>query len=300
MLRISGAGMILALSAITSLGASPLQAQQLDWQAIESAMGRPAAVQPGGVRRFSFPRTDLQVTVGSVTVRPGLALGGWAAFAPHGAEATVMGDLVLTVAELGPVVERLQRGGIEQTAIHHHLVGESPRIVYVHLHGHGDPVRLAKSIREAVAASGIPAPVPAPAVQEPLAMDTAAVAGILGVRGRTAGGVYQVNVPRQERIVQGGVEIPPALGLGTVINFQPTGNGRAAITGDYVLLASEVNPVIRALVENGIQATSLHNHLLDETPRLFFLHFWGNDDAARLARGLRAALDLTNSQRPAP
>ena len=278
---------------------SSLHAQQPDWQAVESAMGRPATVQPGEVRRFSFPRTDLRVTVGSVTVRPGLALGGWVAFAPHGSEATVMGDLVLTADELGPVVERLQRGGIEQTAIHHHLIGESPRIIYVHLHGHGDPVRLAKSIREAVAVTKIPAPAPSSAAQEPLAMDTASVAGILGVRGRAAGGVYQVNVPRQEKIVQGGVEIPPALGLGTVINFQPISNGRAAITGDFVLLASEVNPVIRALVENGIQATSLHNHLLDETPRLFFLHFWGEDDAARLAGGLRAALDLTNSQRSA-
>ena len=273
-------------------------AQELDWASVEAAMGRPAVVQGSNVRRFSFPRSDLRVTVGPVSLRPGLALGGWVAFAPHDGQATMMGDLVLTAEELSPVLNELQRSGIEQTAIHHHLVGESPRVLYVHVHGHGDPVKLAQGIRAAVGRTGTPPPSP-PAAIPAMTLDTTAIAGILGRSGRSAGGVYQVGVPRQETFGQGEVEIPSALGLGTVINFQPTEAGSAAITGDFVLLGSEVNPVIRALGEHGIRTTSLHNHLLNETPRLFFLHFWAHADAVRLARGLRAALDLTNSAPPA-
>ena len=288
--------LLVTLSVLTGTAAS---AQELDWASVESAMGRPAVVQNPNVRRFSFPRSDLRVTVGPVTVRPGLALGGWVAFAPHEGQTVMMGDLVLTAEELGPVVEELQRRGIKQTAIHHHLVGESPRILYVHVHGHGDPVRLAQGIRAAVARTSIPPPAPPPTAPPPMTLDTNAVAGILGVPGRSAGGVYQVGVPRRETIRQGDIEIPSALGLGTVINFQPTEAGRAAITGDFVLVENEVNPVIATLAQHGIQATSLHNHLLDETPRLFFLHFWAHAEALSLARGLRAALDLTNSARPA-
>ena len=282
------------LSVLACSVATVAPGQEVDWSSVEAAMGRPAAVQGSNVHRFSFPRTDLRVTVGPVTVRPGLALGGWVAFSRHGGQTTMMGDLVLTAEELSPVLNELQRHGIEQTAIHHHLVGESPRVLYVHVHGHGDPVKLAQGIRAAVARTGTPPPSP-PAPGPAMTLDTTAIAGILGRAGRSAGGVYQVGVPRRETIRQGDVEIPSALGLGTVINFQPTEAESAAITGDFVLLGSEVNPVIRALGEHGIQTTSLHNHLLSETPRLFFLHFWAHADAMSLARGLRAALDLSNS-----
>jgi hypothetical protein len=279
--------------------ASALPAQGPDWKAVETAMGRPSVTQPNDVHRFTFPRSDLQVTVGSVRVKPALALGGWVAFLPHGAATVAMGDLVLTSDELAPVLHRLQQGGIAQTAIHHHLVGESPRILYVHIHGHGDPVQLATTIRAAVALTKVPPPDPAPPGAEPFALDTAGIARTLGTSGRVNGGVYQISVPRAEPIREGELEIPASMGLGTAINFQPTDSGRAAITGDFVLLGSEVNPVIRALTENGIEPTSLHNHLLEETPRLFFLHFWAHADAAKLARGLRTALDRTNSRRPA-
>jgi len=213
-----------------------------------------------------------------------------------------MGDLVLADDEVAPVVSRLQQGGVEQTAIHHHLLHESPRVLYVHFHAHGDPRRIAETLRAAMALTKAP-PAPAPSAgaaaaagQESVALDTAAIARTLGWAGRMNGGVYQVSVPRAETIREGDFVIPPSMGLGTAINFQPTGGGKAAITGDFVLVAAEVNPVIRVLREHGIEVTSLHNHLLGEEPRLFFMHFWANADAGSLARGLRAALDRSNSQ----
>ena len=287
--------------ALCLAGAPALAAQVPDWKAVETAMGRPAVTQPPDVHRFNFPRSDLEVTVGGVKIKPALALRGWVAFMAHGSATVAMGDLVLTGNELAPVLRRLQQGGIEQSAIHHHLVGESPRVIYVHVHGHGDPVQLATTIRAAVALSGAPPPasVPGPTGTDAFALDTAGIARTIGISGRVNGGVYQISVPRAESIREGDFEIPPSMGLGTAINFQPTDSVRAAITGDFVLLRSEVNPVIRALTENGIEPTSLHNHLLEESPRLFFLHFWAHADAAKLARGLRAALDRTNSRRPA-
>jgi hypothetical protein len=209
-----------------------------------------------------------------------------------------MGDLVLGDDELTPVIRQLQAGGIEQTAIHHHLMRESPRVYYVHIHGHGDPVKLGKIIRSALALTKVPPPSPPAPPAASLGIDTTQVAQALGYTGRVNGGVYQVSVPRAETIHDGAFEVPPSMGLGTAINFQPTGGGKAAITGDFVMIGSEVNAVIRTLGENGIEVTSLHNHLLTEEPRLFFMHFWANADAVKLARGLRAALDHTNSKRP--
>jgi hypothetical protein len=200
---------------------------------------------------------------------------------------TAMGDLVLTDAEVTPVITKLQAGGIEQTAIHHHLIRESPRVLYVHVHGHGDPVKIAEGIRGALALTKVPPAAPPAAAPTTFDLDTIALAKTLGYTGRVAGGVYQVSVPRAETIRDGDFEVPPAMGLGTAINFQPTGAGKAAITGDYVMVSSEVNPVIRALRDGGIEVVSLHSHLLDEQPRLFFMHFWANDDAMKLARTLR-------------
>lgn len=268
----------------------------IDWARVDSAMGRTGVAQAGDVHRYGMPRSDLTVRVNDVVVRPAFALGAWVAFKAHGDAAVAMGDLVLTQEEIGPVIARLQQGGVEQTAIHHHILQESPRILYVHIHGQGDPVQIATAIRSALALTGTPAPMPSPASPPALDLDTAAVTAALGYAGRANGGVWQVSVPRQETIRSDGMDVPPSMGLATAINFQPTGNGRAAITGDFVLRASEVNPVIRALGMNGIDVTSLHSHLLDEEPRLFFMHFWANADAVALARGLKAALDLTASQ----
>ena len=272
--------------------------QGIDWKAVDAAMGRPAVSQPGDVHRFNFPRSDMHVTAAGVAIKPALALGGWVAMKATTGGAMAMGDLVLTADEINPVISRLQAGGIEQTAIHHHLPDDTPHVYYTHIHGHGDPVKLAETIRAAMALTKAPPPSPPPA-GAPFALDTTQLAQALGYTGRVNGGVYQVSVPRAETIHDGDFEIPPSMGLGTAINFQPTGGAKAAISGDFVMIGAEVNAVIRTLRENNIQVVSLHNHLLTEEPRLFFMHFWANDDAIKLARGLHAALEKTNSKRPA-
>jgi hypothetical protein len=207
-----------------------------------------------------------------------------------------MGDLVLTEDEVKPVMLKLQEGGIEETALHNHLMWESPRVMYMHIASHGDPVQLAKAIHAALMLSKTPGPDASPAAQAAadLGFDEKQVEQILGQSGKVNGGVLQISVPRSETITDSKMTVPPSMGVATALNFQPTGNGKAAITGDFVLLGNEVNPVIRALRDNGIEVTALHSHMLTEEPRLFFMHFWANDDALKLAKGLRAALDKTH------
>jgi len=295
--------MRLKLAALIAAGfVMPLSAQAPDWKTVESAMGRAGTPQAGDVYRFNFPRSDLRVTVGALRLKPAFALGGWVAMHPvpgglHGPVVMAMGDLVLREREVAPVMDRLLKGGIEITAIHHHVIRETPRVLYMHIHAVSDAVDIAKQIHDALALTSTP-PAAAPAASTSIALDTAAVSRILGQSGRVNGGVYQVSVPRADTIRERDMEIPPTLGLATAINFQPTGSGKAAIIGDFVMRANEVDPVMRALRANGIQATSLHSHLLNEEPRLYFMHFWANDDALKLARGLREALDKTNSKRP--
>jgi hypothetical protein len=276
--------------------------QEIDWAAVDQAFGRKGQMMDGGVYRFGMPRSDLAVTSQGVRIRPALSLGSWIAFKPSGAgQAVAMGDLVLTEAEYNRVIARLQQGGVGQTAIHKHLLEESPAVWWTHVHARGNPVEIARTVREALALSGTPPAAPAPTpTQEPFGADTAQLRGTLGYAGRVNGGVYQVNVPRAETVRSMGVEVPPTMGTGTAINFQPTGGGKAAINGDFVMTAAEVDPVIEALRANGIQVVALHNHMLDDEPRLFFMHFWANDDAVKLARGLRSALDRTNVKKPVP
>ena len=266
-----------------------------DWSAVDRAIGRPGKPQPGEVQKYSFPRSDLHVTMGSVAVKPALALGSWVAFKRRGSsggEVTAMGDLVLTQTEITPVMDKLQELGVEQTALHNHLLHESPRVMYMHIHAQGDPVKIAQAVQAALALTKTPPAKPqGPEPTTALGMDTAAVAQALGQSGTVNGGVYQVNVPRAEPVREDGMEVPPSMGVATAINFQPTGGGKAAITGDFVMTAQEVNPVLKALRGAGIEVTALHSHMLTEEPRLFFAHFWKNDDAAKLARGLRSALD---------
>jgi hypothetical protein len=210
----------------------------------------------------------------------------------------VMGDLVLTEDEVSPVMQALQAGGVEQTAVHNHVLGESPRVMYMHISAHGDPAKIARTIHDALARSKTPLAAPsAPAAPSAADLDTAGIAKALGIAGKLNGVVYQVSVPRSEKITEMGHEVPPSMGVATAINFQPTGGGKAAITGDFVMRGSEVNAVIRALRDHGIEVTALHSHMLDEEPRLFFMHFWANDDAVTLAKGLRAALDQTKSKK---
>jgi Domain of Unknown Function (DUF1259) len=265
------------------------------WQPVEQAMGKTGTLNPGNVFKFGFPRRDLRIVARGVAIKPTFALGSWIAFKSMGTEAMVMGDLVLTTDEITPVMQKLQQGGIEQTALHNHIPDPIPAILYMHISGQGNPVKMAKAIREAIALTKTPLTAPASSSPAPdLGIDTKQIDKNLSAAGKINGGVYQFSIPRAEKITENGMEIPPAMGTATVINFQPTGNGKAAITGDFVLLGQEVNSVIRTLQQNGIEVTALHSHMLQEDPRTMYLHFWANNDAVKLSQGLRLALDKTN------
>lgn len=284
----------LLTGACTASIATP--ASRADWNEVAGALGKTGSVQPGNVYKVGFPRSDLDVRIDGVQLRPGLALGSWAAFLQLPRHAMVMGDLVLTETEVNDVISALQAGGIEQTALHNHVLRESPRVLYLHFGGHGDAVKLARTLRAALEKTKTPFAAAGASVST-IDLPTADLDAALGASGKISGGAYQFAIARAERIVEHGVAIPPAAGTATAINFQPTGNGRAAISGDFVLLASEVNPVIRELRAGGIDVTALHSHMLDEQPRLFFMHFWAHDDALKLARTLRTALDRTHRAR---
>jgi hypothetical protein len=273
-------------------GVESAMAQTVDWSKINEAMGRNSTIADD-VHRYAFPRTDLEVMLDGLTIKPALALGGWVAFKPMHGGAMVMGDLVLLQSEINPVMQKLLEGGVEVTAIHNHLLRSSPMTMYMHVGGHGDPLKIATVIRAALAASGTPPAPSPPASPAPIDLDTAQLDQIIGIKGQANGGVYQFGVRRRDAISEGGALLTPPvpMGVATAINFQPTGAGKAAITGDFVLTANEVNPVMKALRSNGIEVTAIHSHMLTEEPRLIFMHFWANDDAMKLARGLRAALD---------
>jgi hypothetical protein len=307
-------GLIAAICSLLFLGntiaqrplsptANPAQtpaATPVEWQPVEQAMGRSGTLNPGGVFKFGFPRKDLQIFARGVQVKPTFALGSWIAFKSMGAEAMAMGDLVLTADEIAPVMQKLQAGGIEQSALHNHIPDPTPTILYMHISGQGDPVKMATAIRAAIALTKTPLTAPAPTsmpIAPDLTIDTKQIDKILGASGKVNGGVYQFSIPRAETITENGMEIPPAMGTATAINFQPTGSDKAAITGDFVLLGQEVNVVIRTLEQNGIEVTALHSHMLNESPRTMYMHFWANDNAVKLAQGLRLALDQTNRKK---
>jgi hypothetical protein len=284
-MRIASLTTLLALTVVTPALADP------DWKAVGQALGKEGAVMPGGVYRVGLPRTDLKVTLDGVDIKPGFALGSWLAFKPMGDEAMVMGDLVLTGDEVNPVMKKLLESGLDVTALHNHLLRSEPGTMYMHVSGHGEPVKLAAALHDGLAMSKTPMGPPTAAAPATLGFDTAAVDAAMGFKGKANGPVFQFSIPRAEPVKDHGMEVPEAMGSAIAINFQGTGGGKAAITGDFVLTADEVNPVLKALRSNGIEVTAIHNHMLDDEPRLFFMHFWGNDDPQKLAKGLRAALD---------
>jgi hypothetical protein len=272
-------------------------AEDIAWSKVDEAMGRPAAVTQD-VHRYGFPRADLNVVLDGVAIKPSFALGGWVAFKPMGDQAMVMGDIVLLDSEIEPVMAKMAEGGLDITAIHNHLLRASPATFYMHVGGHGDPVQMAKAIHDALSISKTPMTAPPPPATPPaIDLDSAQIENIIGVKGQANGGVLQFNVPRRDAIAMGGMPMAPVgpMGVAETINFQPVGGGNAAITGDFVLIDTEVNPALKTLRANGIDVTALHSYMLTETPRLFFMHFWAKDDAIKLARGLRAALDKTAS-----
>ena len=289
-----------ALSLIFVFSFAPAQAQpQSSWTGVDQALGRSGTTQPDTARRYSFPRSDLKVQLDGVTIKPALALGSWVAFQPMGSSGrgVVMGDLVLTQDEVNPVMGELLKDGIKVTAVHNHLLRSSPSTMYMHILGQGDLARLATSLHTALGLSQTPLAPPSQSTAPALDLDTAAIDRIMGRQGKASGGVYQFTVPRRETITEGGMALGVSMGTGTAINFQPVGAGRAAVTGDFALLASEVDPVMRTLRSAGIDVTALHSHMLDERPKLYFMHFWAVADASRLAQGLHAALGRMTVQR---
>ena len=289
-MRLLSAGLFVGAILVSATAAG---AQDIDWEKVDAALGRKGAVS-ADVHRYGFPRSDLTVKLDGVTIKPALALGGWVAFKPMHGEVMVMGDLVLLETEVNPVMAKLIENGIEITAVHNHLLRANPAPFYIHVGGHGDAVKMATAVRTALAESKTPLEAPPAAAAAPAVdLDVKQLDEIVGAKGRQNGGVYQFSVPRREAISEDGMAVAPPgpMGVATGINFQPTGGGKAAITGDFVLAGNEVNPVIKTLRENGIQVTALHSHMLTEEPRLLFMHFWANDDAVKLARGLHAALE---------
>lgn len=278
-----------------SLAGPQTPASGLNTAGIDKVFGTTGQMQ-GDVYRLGFPRTDLSVTVHGIAIRPGLALGSWAAFRKAGGQAVVHGDLVLLETEVNPVISRLEDNGLQITAVHNHLLDETPHVMYVHYWGQGPEANLATSLRFALLASKTPlAPAAAPASGAPApdpGFDADAFQKALGRTGAVKGGVLSIGVPRPEKITMMGVDLPPAMGMATSINVQSAGNGRVAATGDFVMIDDEVNPIVKALRAHNLAVTALHNHMLHGTPTLYFMHFWAEDTAANVAAGLKAAVDL--------
>jgi hypothetical protein len=297
-MRILHLGLALLIGGVSLLD-SPVavHAAAPDWKAVEQALGKSGQLQEGDVFRVGMPRTDLSVTVKGVPVKAAFALGSYAAFTQVGDHAMVMGDLVLLDQEVPAVMSGLFSGGFDVTAVHNHVNEVSPHVMYMHYEGHGDAVQLATALRQALSASATPLGASsAPAAGAPR-MDTKEIERALGRPGRDLGaGVFQVTVPRAETITEDGTPLLPAMGVVTVLNFQALADDKAAITGDFVLLDKEVNPVARTLRQHGIDVTAIHNHGLLDTPRLFYMHFWAVDAPGKLAQALKAALDQTNSR----
>jgi hypothetical protein len=286
-----------ATAALMLLLSAPALRAETNWKKVDEALGRQGAMQPGDVYKFSFPRSDLKVSLDGVPVKPALALGSWVTFTGDGDHATVMGDLVLTEDEIAPVMKQLVRDGLEITAVHNHILRASPATLYMHIAGTGDATKLGNAIHAALAKSKTPleaVPGSNQSVGQDVGLDTAALDQALGQKGKASGGVYQFSIPRAEPVKEGDMEVPPAMGTAIAINFQSAGEGKAATTGDFVLLPEEVNPVLQALLSNGIEVTALHTHMLGEQPRLYFMHFWGVDQPEKLANGLKEALAKAN------
>ena len=295
---------VLVSGCSAAVGAPARQSADVDWSAVQDALGRPGTMMSGDVFRIGMPRTDLKVTVNGVPVQAGFALGSYAAFKQFDDGAMVMGDLVLLDEEVNAVMQGLFDQGFEVSALHNHLNNMSPHVMYLHYEGHGDALQLAQSLHQALAPSATPLSpaVPPPPTSAPSGpqLDVSMLDGILGYSGRANGSVVQYTIGRAETITEMGHELLPSMGVATALNFQPTGADTAAITGDFILMGGEVNAVAQALRANGIDVTAVHQHHISEQPMVYYMHFWANSDPANLATGLRAALDQTNSAIQAP
>ena len=293
-----------AITILSLLSVYCTYAQQNNWSSVENVFGKKGAVQDN-VFKISYPRSDLKIKVGDLTIAPGFALGSWIGFinmskgmsmqdheANMGNQAMMMGDLVLLDIEVPEVLKKLVSESLKITAIHNHLINESPNVKYIHFSGSGDRVKLAESIKSVLALTGTPL-TPPQAQAQTTNLDWSKVESILGTTGKHNGMLLQYSFPRKEKLKESGMVMPPYIGMATAINFQKDGD-KAAITGDFVLLADEINPAIKILIDNGITPTALHNHMIHDEPRLFMMHFWAIDDPEKLAQALQQVLTSTN------
>src|SRR6516164_5061754 len=272
--------------------ALPLTAwsQGVSTSVVDEALGR-SGQKAGDVYKVGFPRTDLHVTVRGLAIKPGLALGSWAAFTGTDENAMVMGDLVLLEDELNPVMDKLRSSAFEITAVHNHLIDETPHVLYMHYMGHGPAAKLASSLKDALSISKTPLDKPTPAAEEPAPPTWVnGVQDSVGRKGTFKGGVLSYGVARSDEITMNGMIVAPAAGVAEAINFQAAESGQVATTGDFVLTAAEVNPVLSELRAHQISVTALHSHMLTEEPRLFFMHFWAVGDPLSVGAGIKAAL----------
>jgi hypothetical protein len=272
----------------------PVMTRLTDWADVGEALGR-----PGDMRRFmyhtAFPRRDLTVFSRGIRINPALALGTHVSFVRYADHSTLlMGDAVVTERELQHFGDALQEHGIIQTAIHKHLLAHEPDVWWVHLHAHGhDPVTVARGLRAAFKRTGTP-PAESTTHSPSVDLDTAAIDAAMGVKGAADGEIYKSIFVRRETVTDGTVILPPGLGATTSVNFQPLGGGRAALSGDLVMIAKEVQPALGALRRGGVELVEVHNHNLTDEPRLFFVHYWALGDAVSLAKAIRRAVDTTN------
>jgi len=269
--------------------------QSDEWhEKVVAVLGRRGVTQDG-MLKFTFPRSDLSAKVGEVPLSPGLGLTSWIGFQPMGKQVIMMGDLVLLEQEVAPVSAKLVAEGVKLTALHNHLIFLKPAVMYLHIGGDGDPVKLAAAVRAALALTGTPMTPPPPPEPNLDPAKWAPVEAILG-SGERKGNLLLFGFKRKEKIVDRGMEVPPFMGVASPINLQMVG-GKVACTGHLVLIGNEVNPVAKALLDHEIDITAIHSHMLLESPRLFFLHFWAYGEPEKVAAGLKAALDQVNFAR---
>ncbi len=294
-LVISTVGMMLLFAAAPIEGGAATDS--LDTKAIEQAIGKSGELKDD-VYKISLPRKDLSVSLNGVQLKPGFALGSWIAFKQAGHDAVLDGDLVLTEQEVGAVFGKLRMGGIQVSALHNHLIGETPKVMFLHIEGKGEAGKMAMSVKEALRLTGTPME-PQMAKATATAMSTATEehdfdAGLIQKElghGKIKDGVLSISVPRPESIKMHGTTLPPSMGMATALNFQSSEGNKVAATGDFVMDRDDVDRVTKALAEHGILVTALHNHLVHGSPDLYFLHFWADDTAEKVAKGLRAGLD---------
>lgn len=278
-------------------GASSKAQGALDTSAIASAFGRAGTAMPGGVYRVALPRTDLHVKIGDVSLAPGLALGGYAAFKQEGTTALVVGDLVLRESEIHGVITRLEGSGFSITALHNHLRGETPHVMYLHFMGTGEAGLLAASLRSALLVTKTPLAA-MKAADPAMPWFASAIQAGLGRAGKASNGILSIGVPRAEDITMQGYSIPPAMGVGIAMNFQGVGTDRVATTGDFVLIASEVRAVEQSLTSHGFEVTALHHHMIGDSPQLYYMHFWSVQAPPAISAGLKDALSHVNVKQP--